>query len=396
MRTRIVWSLIGASVALLLVLGTVGFLIQGGTLTGYRFPGAQHSPGQPSPTPVVVPTPTAGVPALPPLPASPPGIVIEPPPNVVATPSPDPSAARFRELAIPKPGGTPYAIVIGSDGAVWFTEAECTSGIGRLSSAGTWQHWSITGNCESQPLAITKGPDGNLWFADVWSAYGRVKPSGEITRFSMPEASYPSGITTGPDGNLWLTVASPQSKPFIAKVATNGTELAEYPLPSTAGEPRGIVSGPDGAIWFTESAGIGRLTMSGQLTEFPLPVGNGSGSPFQIAVGPDRNIWFVEYMPEGDGRVGRMTPDGGLSEFATPGLGGLQWITAGPDQALWFTAAHSNTIGRIALNGSVTSFPVPSYRSQPVGIMTGPDGNIWFTEAPGDTTGKIGIFALNG
>ncbi len=146
----------------------------------------------------------------------------------------------------------------------------------------------------------------------------------------------------------------------------------------------------------SESAGIGRLTTSGKLTEFPLPQGNGSGSPFQIALGPDRNIWFIEYMPEGDGRVGRMTTSGALTEFATPGVGGLQWITAGPDHALWFTASHSNSIGRITLDGSVTSFNVPSYRSQPVGIMTGPDGNIWFTEAPGDTTGKIGIFSISG
>lgn len=46
--------------------------------------------------------------------------------------------------------------------------------------------------------------------------------------------------------------------------------------------------------------------------------------------------------------------------------------------------------------GSVTSYPVRSFRSQPVGIMRGPDGNIWFTEMPGDATGKIGIFTVNG
>ncbi|GEM_PF-2378181 len=349
MQTKITWALLGAGAALLVVLGTMtGFL-----LGANHFPNLRVAP-TPSPVAQIIPTPS-------------------PRAVVVPSPSPNPFASRFQELPIPKPGGTPYAIITAPDGAVWFTEAECTSGIGRLDSAGAWQHWSITGNCQSQPLAITRGSDGNLWFADVWSSYGRVSPAGDITRFPMPEPSYPTGITTGPDGNLWLAVASPQGKPFIAKVGLDGTELAEYQLSPGAGEPRGIVTGPDGAVWFTESAGIGRLTPSGILNEYPLPEGNGSGGPYQLTVGPDKNIWFVEYMPEGDGRIGRMTPSGHLTEFATPGLGGLQWITAGPDKALWFTAAHSDAIGRISLTGVVTSYQLPSLRAQPVGIMTGPD-----------------------
>ncbi len=379
MQTRIISGLVGAGVMLLLVL-----IVNVAGLPNWRFPLAR-TVGSPSPKPIVIPSPSTG-PFLNPSPSS--GAVIVP------SPTPNQYLSRFRELPIPKPGGTPYALAVGSDGAVWFTEAECTSGIGRLSKTGEWQHWPITGDCRSQPLAITKGRDGNLWFADVWSAYGRVKPTGEITTFKTQTPSYPSGITAGPDGNLWLAAASPQSKPFIAKIATDGTELAEYQLPGGE-QPRGIVPGPDGAIWFTENLGIGRMTTSGKLTEFHLPDGNGSGMPYQIAVGPDRNIWFVEYMPEGDGRVGRLTTSGGLTEFATPGMGGLQWITAGPDSALWITAGHTDNIGRVSLDGSVQAYAVPSLRAQPTGIVVGPDGNIWFAEEPGDTTGKLGVFKLS-
>jgi len=177
-------------------------------------------------------------------------------------------------------------------------------------------------------------------------------------------------------------------------VSVQGDVVEEFPLPASAGEPRGIVSGPDGAMWFTESAGIGRITTFGVLTEFPLPQGNGSGSPYQIAVGPDGNLWFIEYIVGSPGRIGRLTPTGRLTEFATPGQYGLQWIARGPDKALWFTGSGSNTIGRISLDGVVTSFTVPTFRSQPVGITTGPDGNIWFTEDPGDGSGKIGILSV--
>jgi len=366
LRTKILWGLVGAATLL-----AVELAVTGGIAAGVLIWHSRALPGA-----IVIPTPSAHA-------------------VVIATPSLNPYASRFTELPIPRPGGSPYSITRGPDGAMWFTEAECTSGIGRLSQDGQWQHWPLTGGCDAQPLAITRGPDGNLWFADVWSAYGRITPAGELTRFKTAQPSYPTGITAGPDGNLWMTVASPQSKPFIAQIDTHGDMLQEFKLPSRAGEPRGIVSGPDGAIWFTESDGIGRITMAGALTEFPLPQGNGSGTPYQIAVGPDHNLWFIEYSPA-MGRIGRLTPSGHLTEFATPGQGGLQWITAGPDGALWFTADSSNTIGRITTSGSVTGYPLPSLRAQPVGITAGPDGNIWFTESPGDGSGKIGIFLIKG
>jgi streptogramin lyase len=66
-------------------------------------------------------------------------------------------------------------------------------------------------------------------------------------------------------------------------------------------------------MWFTQSTAIGPITTTGELKEYPLPVGNGSGSPYQIASGPDGNLWFVEYLPEGIGRVGRITTSGQLT-----------------------------------------------------------------------------------
>jgi streptogramin lyase len=380
MQARVVSGLVGAGAMLLLVL-----IVNLAGLPRWQFP-ITRGGGIPGPTPIVVGSPSVG-PVFNPTPSS--------SPLIVPTPTPNQFANRFRELPIPKPGGTPYALVVGPDGAVWFTEAECTSGIGRLAKNGQWQHWPINAStCGAQPLAITRGSDGNLWFADVGARYGRITPQGEITEFRMQTPSYPSGITTGPDGNLWLAAASPTLDGFIAKIRTDGTELAEYPI-THGQQPRGIVTGPDGAIWFTEDTGIGRMTTSGKLTEYHLPDGNGAGMPYQIALGPDRNIWFVEYMPQGEGRVGRLTPSGNLTEFATPGMGGLQWITAGPDNALWITAAHTDNIGRVSLDGAVQAYAVPSLGAQPVGIMAGPDGNIWFAESPGDTTGKLGVFMLS-
>ena len=42
---------------------------------------------------------------------------------------------------------------------------------------------------------------------------------------------------------------------------------------------------------------VGRITLNGQVTEYPIPSAN--GSPINIAVGPDRNIWFTKAKADG-------------------------------------------------------------------------------------------------
>lgn len=66
--------------------------------------------------------------------------------------------------------------------------------------------------------------------------------------------------------------------------------ITELPLPSPDSRPGTIVAGPDGALWFAEGEGnrIGRITVTGTLTEFPVP------TPFGQPVGPDGNLWFTD------------------------------------------------------------------------------------------------------
>ena len=62
----------------------------------------------------------------------------------------------------------------------------------------------------SQPSAwsygITSGSDGNLWFTEAnGNQIGKIAPSGAITEHQIPTAnSVPRGIAAGPDGNLWF------------------------------------------------------------------------------------------------------------------------------------------------------------------------------------------------
>ena len=59
--------------------------------------------------------------------------------------------------------------------------------------------------------------------------------------------------------------------------------ITESTIPTANSNPIDITAGPDGALWFTEYGGnkIGRITTSGNITEFPLP-----GNPIDITAWP--------------------------------------------------------------------------------------------------------------
>jgi hypothetical protein len=111
-------------------------------------------------------------------------------------------------------------------------------------------------------MAITSGPDGNLWFTDYDAgAVGRITPSGVITEFSAGLTANigPWGITSGPDGNLWFTDYDGGA---IGRITPSGVfTVFSTGLTANSG-PQGITTGPDGNLWFTEYKGnaIGRLT----------------------------------------------------------------------------------------------------------------------------------------
>ncbi|MBO0795555.1 MAG: Virginiamycin B lyase, partial [Ktedonobacteraceae bacterium] len=110
-----------------------------------------------------------------------------------------------------------------------------------------------------------------------------------------------------------------------------------------------------------------------------------------ITSGSDGALWFTEPI---EGKIGRITVQGKISEFPLPtSFGKLGEITSGPDGALWFTESSSNTavgpsqIRRITVQGKISDFPLPTDLSSPQGITSGPDGALWFTD---DEEGAIG------
>src|SRR5260370_1190123 len=101
-------------------------------------------------------------------------------------------------------------------------------------------------------------------------AVGTAKQAGA---YSFPQSQPPTAggnpvaITTGPDGALWFTEFSASK---IGRITTAGV-FTEFPIPTAGCCPSGITTGPDGALWFTEltPSNIGRITTAGVSTAFP-------------------------------------------------------------------------------------------------------------------------------
>ena len=111
--------------------------------------------------------------------------------------------------------------------------------------------------------------------------------------------------------------------------------------------------------------------------------------PSAITGDLDGHLWFYA---AGTNRIGRMATTGELEVYDVPTANGTNArasITLGPDNNIWFTKYAANQIGRVTHSGSITEFTVPTRGSGPFGIVKGPDGLIWFTEAVGNKVASI-------
>ena len=82
-----------------------------------------------------------------------------------------------------------------------------------------------------------------------------------VGRQPLPEYTQPINITTGPDGNLWFTELCGNK---IGRITTDGA-VSEFPIPTPYSTPWGIASGRGNKVWFAEAnsvaSNIGRINV---------------------------------------------------------------------------------------------------------------------------------------
>jgi len=287
------------------------------------------------------------------------------------------------EFAIPTAQSDPIGITVGPDGALWFTEYSSRK-IGRITPSGAFTEYKVLDTGGISLGDITAGPDA-LWFTEsdsnsATNKIGRITTAGVIAYYTVPSFG---GITAGPDGALWF--ADPGSNK-IGRITTDGM-ITEYVIPTSRSDPKSITTGPDSALWFTEANKIGRITTAGAVTEYSIGT-----SPGEITAGPDGALWFTET----GNKIGRITTAGAVTEYPVGKF--PVGITAGPDGALWFIEGNPNAgaqpdIGRITTAGAFSEYSINGF---PDNITAGPDGALWFTDSWENAIGRLQVVYKGG
>lgn len=228
----------------------------------------------------------------------------------------DGSAQRF-PLAAPDGGRWPRVLGLapGDDGSVWAAIGEgempdaalggsVGGGLVRVAPDGTQTTVRLPHHLE--PWAVTRGPDGSIWFVAVRGRnreehffdpgvgfVGRVTEAGQLSIFRIPgKGTVSMAIAAGPDGTLWFT--EPEAS-RVGRIGVDGTFGRSYKV--RAGGPRELVFGPEGDAWTSGFGGIVRITRWGQQTTF-------GWSASQLVVGAEGDIWGIG----GTSLVSRMVP----------------------------------------------------------------------------------------
>lgn len=295
---------------------------------------------------------------------------------------------------------TTYTLTVHGDGgpdASRTATVEVTQAPGKFSISGhvagiSAQGVTIALSGDATGTVIT-GAGGGYAFADLDPGHYLITPSAANRSFEPPSAE------------VTIVAENHGGVSFEARLA--GYE--EFPV---GAGPQEIVAAPDGALYFTESTAnkIGRLTVTGQLTEYPIPTADSYPWGIAVYVPPQSvpppagaavafRIVFTEYSAS---KIGFLDP--GTSEItevptARPAAcpSGIA-ASGGPDaqDLIWIAQAcePQSTMSSIArmegTSRTITEITLGTGGDRLTGIAVADDHGVWFAEP---NQGKIGHYA---
>src|SRR5579884_2674537 len=216
------------------------------------------------------------------------------------------TSGTLTEFSVPYPA-EPAGIAAGPDGNLWFTDPAGGT-IGRITQAGRVTDYPAPFT-NPAPSAIVAGPDGNMWFTDPGdSAIGRFSPSdpGAMSEFQVfglkaptpDKTSFPMALTIGPDGNLWFVDYGRSS---VGRMLVKSPHtVTEFPAPWGAGGE--IAAGSDGRLWVSSLyRNMTAITTNGEGDGILVRGNSGTAG---VTLGPDGNIWFSDANGGAIGSIG--------------------------------------------------------------------------------------------
>ena len=223
---------------------------------------------------------------------------------------------------------------------------------------------------------------------------------GSLKQFRVPTAdSAPRAITVGSDGNLWFTESSENLPAQIGRLTPSG-DFTEFPIECNFCILTDIVQGPDDVLYFTSNEDeLGRITTDGTvLPAVPLPENDVLAG--QLAVFGD-DVWITDFNNNSVWRYD--IPTDTFTQYVAPTPASSPFgIAVDAAGIVWFTESGASSIGRLdPATGVITEIPTAS-PARDIAVAT--DGQIWFTSrfTPqsvsrlNPVTGGITTFAVSG
>ncbi|HEX5182068.1 MAG TPA: hypothetical protein VFW19_02835 [Allosphingosinicella sp.] len=214
-----------------------------------------------------------------------------------------------------------------------------------------------------------------------------------------------------PAGGGATLVVSGQNYDSIARIAPDGR--VRFVAMPPGSRPHGLGLDRDGLLWVTlEYAGrvvafdrggnrVRNVDVRLDCGACPDPINT---HPHGLGVAADgRTIWVTG---KATGTVSRIAADGSVATYALPTVGSLPiYIRPGPDPAsprgqagretMWVTELTGNAVAAISVGpgrrprAAVREFPIPTPNSRPIAIERGPDGLMWFSEEAGGKVARV-------
>ncbi|KAE9387039.1 soluble quino protein glucose dehydrogenase [Gymnopus androsaceus JB14] len=271
----------------------------------------------------------------------------------------------------------------------------------------------FTGGRTALACAIRPGNDGNIYAASgIRNQFLRINVTTRKIDVFTPTPYNPLGdlqpfndLTAGPDGMFF----SQTTANVISHFNYASEVFTIYPLPTPLSAPLGMIYFKD-YLWFAELLGnkIGRLDPNdGSITEYPLTLSLLGPAVVRVALSNPDRVCFTAFLAGANGCLNINTgeievyPNTGL----LPGLSLPSENTKdgreGYEDIIYYSTATQNYINILnATSGEILKIVEPyTLLAEPlslpiyldIGINYGPGEAVWFTQA---TANRVGRYCL--
>lgn len=252
------------------------------------------------------------------------------------------------------------------------------------------------------PVALGNGPTAPAPAALVVEVGDRVRwrnETGQPLTIRSPDGEIRAPEI--PPGGSWTHVFAREGRHAYAvpgkgvagsvEVRARTTAIREVPMLGPNRVPGVLAFDRAGNLWFTAGGGgfsrladvplgnrIGRLAPDGILTEFETPTPE--SAPTSLKVADDGGVWFTE---RSGNHIGRLDPSTGrIREYPIPTpVSGATGIALDAQGGVWFTSKKASRIGRLdPATGEIREFATPDTAALPSTVTVDHHGFVWFDE----------------